>query len=116
MQSSLRKCPCFTQLPPLTYPSFCRTGWHNIRDKLARLFGREVIDRTRDVWGCDEHGEIRAGYKPSGQPGVRTLSGNFLIKSDGISHAHQLWFAMGDFAIARFYSKFLVGRFRFPCP
>ncbi|THH07266.1 hypothetical protein EW145_g3496 [Phellinidium pouzarii] len=64
------------------------TGWHPIRDKLKRTFGEEVIDRTSELWGIDEEGELRAGYKPSGQPG--------------------LWFAAGDFAVSRFYSNFLA--------
>ncbi|KAH8113515.1 dimethylaniline monooxygenase [Phellopilus nigrolimitatus] len=64
------------------------TGWRPVREKLRRIFGRDVIDHTSELWGVDEGGELRAGYKPSGQPG--------------------LWFATGDFAISRFYSKFLA--------
>ncbi|EJC98968.1 FAD/NAD-binding domain-containing protein [Fomitiporia mediterranea MF3/22] len=64
------------------------TGWHPVREKLVRLFGKEAIDKTSPLMGNDEHGEMRAGWKPSGQPG--------------------LWFAIGDFSIARFASKLLV--------
>lgn len=64
------------------------TGWHPLREKLIRLFGREVIDKTSKLLGSDEHGEIRAGYKPSGQPG--------------------LWFAASDFSHSRFLSKLLA--------
>ncbi|EJC98982.1 dimethylaniline monooxygenase [Fomitiporia mediterranea MF3/22] len=64
------------------------TGWHSVRNKLIRIFGHEVIDKTSELLGSDEHGEIRAGYKPSGQSG--------------------LWFAGSDFAVSRFYSKLLA--------
>lgn len=29
-----------------------------------------MVDRTSEIWGSDEHGELRSGYRPSGQPGV----------------------------------------------
>ncbi|EJC98971.1 uncharacterized protein FOMMEDRAFT_161183 [Fomitiporia mediterranea MF3/22] len=64
------------------------TGWHRLRDKLIRIFGREAIDNTSQLLGTDEYGETRAGYKPSGQPG--------------------LWFAAGDFSNSRFSSKLLT--------
>lgn len=47
------------------------TGCKRIRADLEELFGKEVIDRTSEIWGIDEHGELRIGYRPSGQPGVR---------------------------------------------
>ena len=37
---------------------------------LKKIFGEGMINRTPDIWGLDEGGEIRAGYKPSGQSGV----------------------------------------------
>ncbi|KAI5123150.1 hypothetical protein M0805_000853 [Coniferiporia weirii] len=64
------------------------TGWHPAREKLKGTFGEDVINRTSELLGNDKDGEIRVGYKPSGQPG--------------------LWFAIGDFALSRFYSKFLA--------
>lgn len=57
----------------LTDPWESRTGWKGVRTKLRDTFGDDVIDRTDEVWGTDENGEIRAGYKPSGQPGVRIM-------------------------------------------
>jgi hypothetical protein len=36
------------------------------------LFGDEIIDRIDDVWGIDpKDGDVRAGFKPTKQPGVR---------------------------------------------
>lgn len=63
----------------LTDPWESRTGWKGVRTKLRDTFGDDVIDRTDEVWGTDENGEIRAGYKPSGQPGVRIMQGRRLF-------------------------------------
>ena len=41
-----------------------------MKESNAVLFGREVIDRTDDVYGLDEEGEIKGSYRPSGYPGV----------------------------------------------
>ncbi|KAL0948920.1 hypothetical protein HGRIS_009029 [Hohenbuehelia grisea] len=61
------------------------TGYRNIREDMAKLFGSEAINQTGDVWGLDEEGEIKGSYKPSGHPG--------------------LWFAAGDFYQSRYMSK-----------
>ena len=47
------------------------TGYQNMRDVNAELFGAEVIDQTRPVWGMDDEGEVSGSYRPSGCPGVR---------------------------------------------
>ncbi|KLO16583.1 dimethylaniline monooxygenase [Schizopora paradoxa] len=78
------------------------TGWLPIREKYREIFGSEVIDRTSELWGIDEGGEIRTGFKPSGQPG--------------------LWYALGGFEFSRFYSKQLALFIKaqelgyYPCP
>ncbi|KAJ7195363.1 dimethylaniline monooxygenase [Mycena pura] len=64
------------------------TSYNSIRDDLRQLFTDEVIDRTSPLWGIDEEGELRGCYRSSGQP--------------------HLWFAAGNFAISRFFSKQLV--------
>jgi len=64
------------------------TGWHSIRGELDGLFGEEMMSKTTGIWGIDEGGEVRAGYRPSGQPG--------------------LWFGFGGFIHCRFYSKQLA--------
>ncbi|KAI0774161.1 dimethylaniline monooxygenase (N-oxide-forming) [Fomes fomentarius] len=61
------------------------TGYTNMRDSNAELFGEEVIRQTDQVYGIDEEGEIRGSYRPSGYPG--------------------LWFASGDFYVSRTMSK-----------
>ncbi|KAH9853604.1 FAD/NAD-P-binding domain-containing protein [Lenzites betulinus] len=61
------------------------TGFVRMREANAEMLGQDIIDRTDDVYGLDEEGEIRGSYRPSGHPG--------------------LWFATGDFFISRFMSK-----------
>ncbi|KLO16754.1 dimethylaniline monooxygenase [Schizopora paradoxa] len=65
------------------------TGWNRVRSDLEDLFGKETIDRTSEIWGIDEHGELRIGYRSSGQPGF--------------------WYAFGTFNQSRFHAKQLVG-------
>jgi hypothetical protein len=54
------------------------------------LLGNEITDRLHppEVWGLDLEGELNQTYRPSGHPG--------------------LWFAVGPFGAARFFSKHLV--------
>ncbi|KAL5512676.1 hypothetical protein ACEPAG_2942 [Sanghuangporus baumii] len=64
------------------------TGYHNIRHTMKKLFGDEVIDKTKEVWGLNEEGELRGCYCRSGYPG--------------------LWYAVGDFYCGRYMSKQLA--------
>ncbi|RPD67297.1 dimethylaniline monooxygenase (N-oxide-forming) [Lentinus tigrinus ALCF2SS1-7] len=64
------------------------TGYVQIKESNRALFGDDVIERTKPVYGLDEEGELRGSYRPSGHPG--------------------LWFATGDFFISRFMSKILA--------
>ena len=47
------------------------TGYVNMREVNAELFGEEVIGKTDEVYGLDAEGEIKGSYRPSGHPGVR---------------------------------------------
>ncbi|TDL17769.1 FAD/NAD(P)-binding domain-containing protein, partial [Rickenella mellea] len=64
------------------------TGYDGPKPKWSRIFGEEVVDRIGEVWGMNEEGEVRAGYKPTEQPG--------------------LYFCGGDFAVSRMYTKQLA--------
>ncbi|KAF7353744.1 Flavin-containing monooxygenase YUCCA9 [Mycena venus] len=64
------------------------TSYENITDTMRPVFGDEAIDRVGPVWGLDEEGELRGCYRPTGHPG--------------------LWFAAGEFAVSRPFSKQLV--------
>ncbi|KAI0752533.1 FAD/NAD-P-binding domain-containing protein [Daedaleopsis nitida] len=63
------------------------TGYIHIRETNRELFGDEIMDKVKPIYGLDEEGEIRGSYRPSGHPG--------------------LWFATGDFFASRFLSKVL---------
>ncbi|KAF5378239.1 hypothetical protein D9757_009131 [Collybiopsis confluens] len=63
------------------------TGYVNIRGVMKKIFG-DAIDQTGVVFGVDEEGEMKGGYRPSGHPG--------------------LWYASGDFAGSRFGSRLLA--------
>ncbi|KAJ7683420.1 FAD/NAD-P-binding domain-containing protein [Mycena rosella] len=64
------------------------TSYQSIRDNMRTLFSDRVIDQTSPLWGIDGEGEVRGCYRASGHPG--------------------LWFAAGNFAVSRFYSKQMV--------
>ncbi|KAI0677129.1 FAD/NAD-P-binding domain-containing protein [Trametes maxima] len=57
------------------------TGYNKIREVNAELLGEEIVQRLDEVFGLDEEGEMQAGYRPCGYPG--------------------LWFATGDCASTR---------------
>ncbi|TVY17746.1 putative indole-3-pyruvate monooxygenase YUCCA1 [Lachnellula arida] len=61
------------------------TGYLNMRTQCRRIFGSEVADRVKDVWGFDEEGETRTLWRKSGHPGF--------------------WFMAGNLALCRFYSR-----------
>ena len=55
----------------LTSSSLFRTGYVSIREANKQLLGEEITEKTGSVYGLDDEGELRASYRPSGQPGVR---------------------------------------------
>lgn len=64
------------------------TGYQNMRETARKIFGDELADRVRDVWGFDDEGETRTMWRRSGHPGF--------------------WFFGGNLALCRFYSKLLA--------
>ncbi|KAH7417800.1 hypothetical protein BKA64DRAFT_652899 [Cadophora sp. MPI-SDFR-AT-0126] len=64
------------------------TGYLNMRTQCREIFGDEVADRVKDVWGFDEEGEIRTLWRGSGHPGF--------------------WFMGGNLALCRWYSRLLA--------
>lgn len=45
------------------------TGYGRLAGTLRKVFG-PLADRLKEIWGIDEHGELRTGFTPSGMPGV----------------------------------------------
>ncbi len=64
------------------------TGYENMRTQARNIFGEELANRVRDIWGWDEEGELRAIWRDSGHPGF--------------------WFHGGNLALCRYYSKILA--------
>jgi putative flavoprotein involved in K+ transport len=61
------------------------TGYHSQQELVRRLLGDEIADRTGQVWGIDEDGEMANMWKRTPQDG--------------------LWFMGGGLAQSRIYSK-----------
>lgn len=64
------------------------TGYQNMRSTARKIFGDEVADRVKDVWGFDEEGELRTMWRKTGHPGF--------------------WFFGGNLALCRYYSRMLA--------
>ncbi|OIW25660.1 FAD/NAD(P)-binding domain-containing protein [Coniochaeta ligniaria NRRL 30616] len=64
------------------------TGYENMKTQARIVFGDEIGDRVDDVWGFDEHGEIRSLWRKSGHPGF--------------------WFHGGNLAMCRYFSRLLA--------
>ncbi|KAL7816013.1 FAD/NAD(P)-binding domain-containing protein [Trichoderma aethiopicum] len=64
------------------------TGYGNMREKTREMFGDAVADRTHDVWGIGQGGEIRTLWQQSGHPGF--------------------WYHGGNLALCRYYSRALA--------
>lgn len=64
------------------------TGYLNMRTQCRKIFGDEVADRVKDVWGFDEEGEVRTLWRKTGHPGF--------------------WFMGGNLALCRWYSRLLA--------
>ncbi|TBU32891.1 FAD/NAD(P)-binding domain-containing protein [Dichomitus squalens] len=63
------------------------TGYLQMKETNRALLGDDIVDRTGELYGLDEEGELKASYRQSGHPG--------------------LWYATGDFYQSRFMSKIL---------
>ncbi|KAF8150950.1 hypothetical protein B0H34DRAFT_730728 [Crassisporium funariophilum] len=63
---------------------FC-TGLSDSRGGIRKVFGDEVAERTKPVWGLNEEGEINGCWRDLGVEGM--------------------WYMMGNLALCRFYSK-----------
>ena len=64
------------------------TGYENMRGTARKIFGDEIADSIRDVWGFDEEGELRTMWRRTGHPGF--------------------WFFGGNLALCRYFSRMLA--------
>jgi hypothetical protein len=64
------------------------TGYGNMQDTAADIFGNEVAEKAGPVWGFDKEGETRGVWRRSGQEGF--------------------WYMAGNMALCRYYSKLVA--------
>ncbi|KAI1802053.1 FAD/NAD(P)-binding domain-containing protein [Daldinia bambusicola] len=64
------------------------TGYTSMLETTKKIMGAEFAARLGEVWGIDAAGELRSIWRRSGHPGY--------------------WFAGGNFALCRYYSKMLA--------
>ncbi|KAL8659810.1 MAG: hypothetical protein Q9226_000238 [Calogaya cf. arnoldii] len=64
------------------------TGYENMRGTARKIFGDELAERVKDVWGFDQEGELRTMWRRTGHPGF--------------------WFFGGNLALCRYYSRMLA--------
>lgn len=64
------------------------TGYKNMRTTAREIFGAEIADQVKDVWGFNEAGELRTIWQKSGHPGF--------------------WFVGGHLAMCRYWSRILA--------
>ncbi|KAF8903686.1 hypothetical protein CPB84DRAFT_1814587 [Gymnopilus junonius] len=57
---------------------FC-TGLGDPRDSLRKLFGDEVADKSTQIWGLTEEGELSGCYRDIGFPGLYNIQGNLAL-------------------------------------
>jgi hypothetical protein len=59
-----------------------------MRTQARNIFGNELADQVKDVWGFDEEGEVRTMWRKTGHPGF--------------------WFFGGNLALCRYWSRMLA--------
>jgi putative flavoprotein involved in K+ transport len=64
------------------------TGFRLMGETIRAVLGDAAADRCGPVWGMDAEGEIRAMWRPTGQPG--------------------LWLTGANLAYSRYYGKLLA--------
>ncbi|KAJ6780167.1 hypothetical protein PWT90_01983 [Aphanocladium album] len=64
------------------------TGYQNMQTQAREMYGDELGDRVRDVWGLNDEGEWRTIWQDSGHPGF--------------------WFHGGNMALCRYFSRLLA--------
>jgi cation diffusion facilitator CzcD-associated flavoprotein CzcO len=51
-------------------------GYENMSESVRAVFGDSVANRVGPVWGLDNEGEVRAMWRPTGQPGFWLMGGS----------------------------------------
>ncbi|RYP07631.1 hypothetical protein DL765_009084 [Monosporascus sp. GIB2] len=64
------------------------TGYSSMLETTKKIMGVDFASQLKDVWGIDAEGELRSIWRQWGHPGY--------------------WFAGGNFALCRYYSRMLA--------
>jgi hypothetical protein len=64
------------------------TGYTSMLETTRKIMGGDFAGQLKEVWGLDEEGELRSVWRRSGHPGF--------------------WFAGGNLALCRYYSRMLA--------
>jgi len=64
------------------------TGYKNMRTQARSIYGDELADQVKDVWGFEENGEMRTIWQKTGHPGF--------------------WFFGGNLALCRYWSRMIA--------
>lgn len=64
------------------------TGYQNMKSQARDMYGEELGNKVKDVWGLNDEGEWRTIWQDSGHPGF--------------------WFHGGNMALCRYYSRLLA--------
>ena len=51
-------------------------GYTNMSESVRLVLGDAVADRVGPIWGLDDEGEVRAMWRPTGQPGFWLMGGS----------------------------------------
>jgi putative flavoprotein involved in K+ transport len=51
-------------------------GYTNMSESVRLIMGDKVANRVGPIWGLDEEGEVRAMWRPTGQPGFWLMGGS----------------------------------------
>ena len=51
-------------------------GYTNMSESVRAIIGAAVADRVGPIWGLDDEGEVRAMWRPTGQPGFWLMGGS----------------------------------------
>ncbi|KAI5476110.1 flavin-containing monooxygenase [Pseudohyphozyma bogoriensis] len=54
------------------------TGFSNTIDSVRRTLGDDIADRTGDIWGIDEEGELKGTWRNSGVKGLWIMVGTLM--------------------------------------
>lgn len=63
-------------------------GYQNMRGTAQKIFGDELAETVKDVWGFDDEGELRTMWRRTGHPGF--------------------WFFGGNLALCRYFSRMIA--------